>query len=112
MRILQHISKHITVVFILSLPINGYCEMFGPSNYWECFLDKMPGAKNDPAAVEIIKQCRKEFPEAQYTIVEKKKPRFGVKTAGECVLEYGKDVSSSIGAKAIQAACYRLYKTE
>lgn len=104
--------KHIAVVFILSLPINGYCGMFGPSNYWECFLDKMPGVKNDPAAVEIIKQCSNDFPEAQYTKVEKEKPLLGVKTAGECVLKYGKDVSSSKGAKAIQSACYRLYPTE
>lgn len=41
--------------------------MFGPSTYWECFLDKMPGVKNDPAAVEIIKQCSHDFPEAQYS---------------------------------------------
>ena len=41
--------------------------------------------------------------------VKKKTPIFGVKTANECVLEYGKDISSPRGAKLVRIACYKLY---
>ncbi len=84
--------------------------MFGPSNFWECILDEMPGVKNDPAAIEVIRKCQKEF--STTAEVEKKSPIIGIKTAGECVLEYAKDVSSPRGAKLIRAACYTLYPRE
>ena len=71
------------------------------------YLDEMPGIKNDPAAIEIMRKCKKEFPSRPY--VEKKLPIIGVKTAGECVIEYAKDVSSHRGAKLIRVACYKLY---
>ena len=80
---------------------------FGPSNYWECILKKMPGTKNDPAAIEIIRLCRKDYPVDSY--VKKKSPFFGVKTAGECIIKYGSDVTSERGARAIRYACYKLY---
>lgn len=81
----------------------AFPRLFGPSNYWECILDEMPGIKNDPAAIEVIRQCRKEFPNSSN--VEKKISLFGTKTAGE----YGSDISNPRGAKMVRAACYRLY---
>ena len=100
-------TKYLALLLIFLLLLNASAGMFGSSNYWECILDEMPGVKNDPAAIEVVRKCRKEFPSS--TKVEKKSPLFGVKTAGECVLEYAKDVSSPRGAKLVRAACYRLY---
>lgn len=91
-------------------PAIAFSGLFGPSNYWECILDEMPGVKNDLAAIEVIKKCRKKFPNSSN--IEKKTSFFVTKTAGDCVLEYGSDVSSPRGAKLVRAACYRLYPRE
>lgn len=103
----MQILKYFAVMFIVFWPVSAFPGMFGPSNVYECILDEMPGVKNDPAAVEVMRKCRKKFP--NNPAVEKKTPVIGIKTAGECVLKYGKDVLSPKGAKYIQAACYRLY---
>jgi len=95
------------LLLLVSIPHVANASLFGPSNYWECILDEMPGVKNDPAAIEVVRKCRSEFKNS--SDVKKKFPLFGVTTAGECVLEYGKDVSSPRGAKMVRAACYRLY---
>ena len=100
--------RYLPIVLILLWPSNAFSGILGPSNYWECILDEMPGVKNDPAAIEVIKKCRNEFPNSSNDM-EKKSPIIGVKTAGECVRDYGKEVSSPMGAKAVQIACYRLY---
>lgn len=105
------ISKYLPIALILLCPASAFPGILGPSNYWECILDEMPGVKNDPAAIEVIRKCRKEFPNSSND-VEKKSSIVGVRTAGECVREYGKDVSSPMGAKGIQAACYKLYRRE
>jgi hypothetical protein len=94
-------------VLAIIWPATAFPGIFGSSNYWECILDEMPGVKNDPAAIEVIKNCKKEFPNS--TVVEKKSSLFGTKTAGECVLEYAADVSSPRGATLVRAACYKLY---
>jgi hypothetical protein len=54
------------------------------------------------------RETAKKFPKTG-RIVKKKSPIFGVKTAGECILKYGKNISSPKGAKVLRAACYRLY---
>jgi len=81
---------------------------FGSDNFWDCILDDMPDVKNDAAATEIIKMCNNKFP-ARSSIKEKRTPFWGVKTAGECVIEDSKNVTSPLGAKYIRAACYQLY---
>jgi hypothetical protein len=95
------------VALSLFLPEITFAGLFGASNFYECILDEMPGVKNDPAAREVIIECREDFPKNSQ--VEKKSPIFGIKTAGECVLEYGKDVASPLGARYVQGACYNLY---
>ena len=67
----------------------------------------MPGTKNNHAANEIIRMCRKEFPEKKK--IEKKSPIIGIKTSGECILEYGKDVASGRSANFVRNACRKLY---
>ena len=101
-------SVCLTIVLVIFLPISTFPGVFGASNFWECILDEMPGIKNDPAAIEVKKKCRKKFP--NIVEVKKKSSIFGVKTAGECVLKYGKDISSPRGAKLVRTACYRLYQ--
>ena len=100
--------RYLPIVLILLWPSSAFPGILGPSNYWECILDEMRAVKNDPAAIEVIRKCQKEFPNSSNDM-EKKSPIIGIKTAGECVRDYGKDVSSPMGAKALQIACYRLY---
>ena len=90
---------------------NSHADLFGPSNYWECILEEIPGVANDPAASFVINKCVEEFPDTEEDY-EKKKPLWGVKTAPECVIEYGKDTISPVGVKIILGACYRLYPKE
>jgi hypothetical protein len=103
-------TKYLVVIFTFLASASVYAGLLGPSNLWECILEEMPGVKNDPAAIEVIRKCKKEFPSTPE--VKKKSPIFGVSTAGECVIEYAKDVSSPRGAKYIRAACYKLYPKE
>ena len=103
-------SKCLPIVLILLWTSSAFSGILGPSNYWECILDEMQAVKNDPAAIEVIIKCRKDFPSSSNT--EKNPSIIGAKTAGECVRKYGKEVSSPMGAKHVQAACYRLYPRE
>ncbi len=83
---------------------------FGPSNYFECILAKMPGVKNDTVASEMMQICRKEFP--NQSEVKKKSSIIGIKNSSECVLKYAKDETSPLSARLIKAACYKLYPNE
>ncbi len=93
--------------FILLIPLNAFAGMFGPSNFWECILDEMPGVKNDTVATAIVIKCRKKFPNT--TEFEKKSSVFAPKTANECVIKYAENVSSPKAGGLIKGACYRLY---
>lgn len=95
------------IAFIAIFPITVHSGLLGPDNYPECIITEMSGIKNNSAAIEVIRQCRKEF--SSSTEVKKKTSFFGIETAGECVIKHGKDVSSELGAKHLRAACYKLY---
>lgn len=97
----------LTVMFAILLPVNTFSGVFGASNYFECILEEMPGVKNDAAAMEIARKCAKKH--SPITEVEYKSPIFGVKTAGECVLKYAKNISSPQGAARVKVSCYKLY---
>lgn len=92
---------------LLGAPVMAGAAWMGPANYWECILDAMPGAKNDLVAAEITRACAEGFPHD--VEVEENASLFGIRTAGECVLEYGDEVSSPVAAQQIRTACYRLY---
>lgn len=97
----------IVIFLVVLFPVNASAGLWGPSNFWECVLEEMPGVKNDETARSVLRKCRKDFP-GTYN-VKRKKPVFGVKTNNECMIKYGKDVTSPVGIKAITGACYRLY---
>ncbi|MCW5206571.1 hypothetical protein VU08_06550 [Desulfobulbus sp. F5] len=83
---------------------------FGPSNFDECILDRMPGVKNDTVASETREICRKEFPNQRE--VKKKSAIIGIKNSSECVLKYAKDETSPLSARLIKTSCYKLYPKE
>lgn len=83
---------------------------FGPSNFDECILDRMPGVKNDTVASETREICRKEFP--NQSEVKKKSAIIGIKNSSECVLKYAKDETSPLSARLIKTSCYKLYPKE
>src|SRR4030065_534128 len=74
----------------------------------ECWLDNLPGTKNDIVAMQIIKDCSKY----DYYPGEKSDGWFGGKTVSWCIRKYGEDTVSRQAAMAIRAACYKLYKNE
>jgi len=106
--------KYILLVTFFSLVTfpakTAMAGFFGPVNLWECIIEEMPGTKNDPAAREIFKNCKKRFPGSDK--VKKKSSLFGVTTAGECVVEHGKDITSPVGARLLFRACANLYPKE
>ena len=73
-------------------------QMPWETNYWECILDEMPGAKTKTVAFAVRNKCN------QYSRnykIEKKSSFFGIKNASECVIEYASDTPSETAAKAI-----------
>ncbi|HBT86911.1 MAG TPA: hypothetical protein DEB50_00065 [Desulfobacter sp.] len=110
MEVMKNI-KYLVFFLIFLMPFNAFAGMFGPSNFWECILDEMPGVKNDAVANATMMKCRKKFPNTAYP-QKKSSSLFGPKTANECIIKYAKDVSSPRGAELIRAACYRLYPRE
>ncbi len=71
---------YILTILLAIWPSTGFSGLFGPSNYWECILEEMPGVKNDPAAIEIMRKCQKDFPDSPS--VEKKGSLFGGRNCG------------------------------
>jgi hypothetical protein len=90
--------------FAIAIQVFLFSGVFGPSNYWECLLDEMPGVKNDRVASAVMMICRKEHPGG----VEVKK--IGNGTVSQCIAKYGKDVQGDRAVKAISYACNRLYR--
>lgn len=74
----------------------------------ECFLDNLPGTKNDIVAQQIIMDCSK----FNFYLGEKSDGWFGGKTVSWCIRKYGEDTVSARAAMGIRAACYKLYKKE
>lgn len=74
----------------------------------ECWLDNLPGTKNDIVAHQKIMDCSKNDP----YLGEKSDGWFGGKTVSWCIRKYGEDTVSSRAARVIRAACYKLYKKE
>lgn len=104
------------IVFIIfCFPVDADSGMFGPSNLYECILKNMPGAKNDQFAQEVYRKCVDKFPNDRFqdsVKPEKKRPIFGIKTTGECILKHTKDVTSPKGARMIAVSCDILYPDE
>ena len=98
------------LLFVFST--NSYAWWFGHDNYWECLLEKLDDVQNDTVAQEAIDSCKNIYPFYERTFVEKKSSWFGIKTADECAIKYGKRVESEIAARYIQSACYKLYPGE
>lgn len=74
----------------------------------ECWLDNLPGTKNDAVARQIAVDCSKYNP---YPYA-KSDGWFGGKTASWCVKKYGEDTVSPLAAQIVTAACYKLYENK
>lgn len=72
----------------------------------ECWLDNLPGTKNDVVAQQILLDCSKYAP---YPYA-KSDGWFGGKTASWCIRKYGEDTVSVLASRAIAGACINLYK--
>lgn len=74
----------------------------------ECWLESMPGTKNDFGARQKFIECSKYAPYAG----EKSSGWFGGKTVSWCIKKYEEDTVSPLAARLIFVACNRLYKNE
>jgi len=104
--------KIVLLAAIMSLTTTtttAYAGWFSSNNYWECLLDNMQKVQSDTIAEEVVASCKDKFAFHDRIFIEKKQPWFGPKTASACVLKYGKQVQTEIGARYIQSACYKLY---
>ena len=64
--------KALVIGFILSISINSFAGIFGPSSFEDCILDGVKSAKSQ-AAVDAIKQaCAIKFSDVRETKGEKK----------------------------------------
>lgn len=77
------------------------------SNACTRILDEMPGTQNDQAAHAVVHDCLKKYGYSRYCPT--RHPWFGTKTATQCIIKYGKNVSSRVGARAISWSCSTLY---
>lgn len=86
--------------------------LFGPSNFWECVLDKMPGSQNELAAKLAARHCGQKFPGGathQVAPSDKVGHWLGRPTAMDCFSKHGKTVASDWASRVIYAACHQLY---
>lgn len=74
----------------------------------ECWLDNLPGTKNDVVAQQKIIDCSKYDP----YLYAKSDGWFGGKTMSWCIRKYGEDTVSARAAMVIRGACYRLYENK
>lgn len=84
---------------------------FGPSNYWECILDRVPGTKNDTIAIRLIVKCQEKFPNPR-PVLDRDKVRGFISnpTKDDCLMKYARETYSPLAAKVINASCYQLYQ--
>lgn len=101
--------KHCLIVALTLYTTASPAGWFGHDNYWECLLENLEGVQTDTVANEAIDLCKEDYPFYERTFIDKKEPWFGVKSADECVIKYGKHVKSEIAVRYIQSACYKLY---
>jgi hypothetical protein len=101
--------RFIIAVMICMSPV-AYAGLFGPSNFWECILSKLPDAKNDLVAHNLVAECRKTFPDSS-NIAEKDKVGglFSVPTAKDCFVKNGKSTPSEAAARYVFMACHQVY---
>lgn len=94
----------------LLFPTVVHAGVFGPSNYWECVLDKVPSAQNDVVAYTLAGTCNKQFPEkVAVSGRDKVGGLFTVPKASDCVVKYGQQTRSLLAARLIAAACQQVY---
>lgn len=86
----------------------AYAGMFGPSNYWDCVLDEVPGSQNDAAARAVIRKCGSLFPDPEEKVEKKSGGIFGT-TAEDCILERGKNTSGNLAPRLLANACFKLF---
>lgn len=87
----------------------AWAGIFGPSNWYECVLDRMPGVQNDYAAAAIIKSCSDVFGDPD-TSPTSTKDWFATLGSGDaCVAAKALTTASINGARVIVASCHRLF---
>lgn len=82
--------------------------LFGPDNYWECILDRMPGTLTYGGSMEVITRCTQEFPDkTAYQLP--RRSIFKPKDFGQCLKKYWKSEREPLAQQSIYQACYFLY---
>ncbi|CAM2178460.1 hypothetical protein BO443_20722 [Burkholderia orbicola] len=87
----------------------AWAGLFGPSNWEECVLDRMPGVQNDYAAAVIITRCSDEFGNPDTVRIPEKGWLTRFNSGDACVAAKASTTASVNGARVIVASCHRLF---
>ena len=97
---LSTLIRFVAVIALASLSAPEQDGWFGPSDWADCALTRMPGTKSDVVASQVMADCYKRFPPATTTPARK----LGM-TAGECAVRYARNTISQVAAENIATAC-------
>jgi len=101
----RHLSFASAVVF--GLFSNSAHAMTGPSNYWECTIDRLPKVTNDQEATAAKRQCRWDFTDFYWRrALPKDNGILGFSTkASECIEKEVVKTESRTARLLIREAC-------
>jgi len=107
---LRNLKAILVITLLGALPTpTAWAGLFGPSNWEECILDRMPGVQNDYAAAVIITRCSDEFGNPDTVRIPEKSWLTRFNSGDACVAAKASTTASVNGARVIVASCHRLF---
>jgi hypothetical protein len=97
---LSTLVRFAAIIALASLSAPVQDGWFGPSDWADCALTRMPGTRSDVVASQVMTDCYKRFPPATTTLATK----LGM-NARECAVRYGRNTVSQVAAENIATAC-------
>lgn len=98
---------------VVGIPVSSAHAITGPSNYWECIIDRMVDAKTDRDATSIRKQCRWDFPDFYWRRAADKSHGFlgfFTESQTECMTDNMKETRSRLAKEELRQACRALFR--
>lgn len=108
-RLRREIIYGLSMAAVVLLPFPTYAGFFGPGNWAECIIDRMPGVQSDPIAYSINQACIAKYGNALTVALGSGRGFTGYDSGAECAAEKGREIRSTVGAGVLNAACHRLY---
>lgn len=107
MKLLRGLSALALLFIPPAIQAGVWDELFGPDNYWECLLEKMPETQTYGGSMEHLSQCASRFPDQND--YQTGGGWFGPDTLEECLQEYRTETNEALARLSIRKACFRLF---